>query len=126
LVHGASTKIGGGTFGSCLHLATTKFQVSLLKELLKHGADPNSADLELNTPLHLLFSIFGKDSVTAAEIAFMMIEFGADPNHLNVDGWAPIHLAIRRGQIDCIRWIIKHNLMMNHLGKTDKVFNLNL
>lgn len=126
LTNGADPTVGGGAFGSSLHMATTKLNLGLVKELLKHGADTNCVDFEKNTPLHLLFSIFTKDSKTSAEIANMLIEYGADPNKRNNDGWAPIHLAVRRGQNDCVKWIVKHNMRMKSEGKDDRAFDINL
>jgi len=42
LLHNADPKQGGGTFGSSLHMATTKLQVNLIRDLLKGGANPNA------------------------------------------------------------------------------------
>jgi ankyrin repeat protein len=126
LQNGADPRLGGGAFGSALHLASTKLHVSLVKDLLKCGADPNAIDLEKSTALHLLFSIFSKDSFVSAEISHLLIDHGADPNAKNTDGWAPIHLAVRRGQVDCIRWIIKQNLRMKYENKEDRMFDLNI
>jgi len=81
--------------------------------------------MEKNTPLHLLFSIFAKDSKTAAEIAHLLIEHGANPNLQNTDGWCPLHLAVRRGQADCVKWVTKHNLLMKAEAKYDKIFDVN-
>lgn len=126
LLHGADTKKGGGAFGSALHMATTKLQVGLVKELLKHGANPNSLDFEGNTPLHLLLSIYSKDNKSSYQIAQALMEHGAQPNIFNADLWTPVHLAVRRGQTEALKWIVKHNFNMRYEGKDDKLFDLNL
>ena len=109
LFHGADPKLGGGAFGSCLHMATSKLQLNLVKELLKYGANPNSKDYEGNTPLHLLCLIFSKDSDTAKQIAKVLLESGANTNAKNGDLWAPIHLTIRRGHLEGLRWLLRYN-----------------
>ena len=56
LQHGASID-GRGTYGrTSLHHATTRFNETVLSAvqfLLERGADPNSQQLDLRTPLHL-------------------------------------------------------------------------
>ena len=79
LLHGADPKLGGGSFGSALHMVTSKHQLGMIKELLKHGADPNSGDSEGNTPLHLLFSVFSKNAETSKEMTQILLSYGADP-----------------------------------------------
>jgi hypothetical protein len=46
--------MGGGIYGSCLNLATMKFQMYLLKDILIRGADTNRGDEEGNTSLHYI------------------------------------------------------------------------
>ena len=122
LLHGADPKLGGGAFGSALHMVTSKHQAGMVKELLKHGANPNTGDLEGNTPLHLLFSVFSKNLEVSKEIAQLLVDYGADPNQLNNDLWTPLHLAIRRGQTDCLRWVVETN--NKNKAKEKKLFNL--
>lgn len=44
LVHGADVNIGGGLFGSPLHMAVSKSEVWMVVAILKKGADPNVVD----------------------------------------------------------------------------------
>ena len=52
LVAGADVNVGGGLFGSPLHMAVSKSEVWMVVDMLKRGADPNIVDAEGNTPLH--------------------------------------------------------------------------
>ena len=117
---GANPNLGGGAFGSSLHLAITKMELELIRELLKRGANPNEVDIEGNTPLHLLFLIFSKNSRVAAILAELLVNQGADPNAKNYDGWGPIHLAVRRGHIEGLRWMLNHN--KQHRKNPEKQF----
>ena len=107
--NGGDPNIGGGAFGSSLHLAITKLNIELVKDLLKHSARPNEVDIEGNTPLHLLFSIFSKNVQVSTILAQTLLAHGADPNAQNNDSWAPMHLTVRRGHIEGLRWMLKYN-----------------
>ena len=124
LSHRANPQIGGGAFGSCLHMAVTKLQVNLVSVLLKHGAKANARDYEGNTPLYLLCCIFSKDLERSIQIAEMLINSGADPNSRNSDGWGPIHQLVRRGHLEGLQWIMKHNYAVR--SDEYKKFDLNL
>lgn len=91
---GADCRIGGGHLGSCLHLATQKMYLEFILKLLHQGLDPNQEDVEQNTPLHIIFSIFSKDVNLAIQISEHLMQHGSDPNKLNKDHWAPLHLAV--------------------------------
>ena len=43
-MNGANVNIGGGIYGSCLNLATIKYQYYLVQDLLKQGANVNAKD----------------------------------------------------------------------------------
>lgn len=53
--------LGGGIFGSPLHLAVVKVEVWIVKKLIQSNADVNKADNEGNTPLHLVMTVFSKN-----------------------------------------------------------------
>jgi len=52
--------LGGGIYGSPLHLATVKLEVWIVKELIKKKANVNKVDNDGNTALHLLMNVFSK------------------------------------------------------------------
>jgi ankyrin repeat protein len=53
--------IGGGIFGSPMHLAVVKLEVWIVKKLIQKGADVNKPDCDGNTPLHLVMNVFSKN-----------------------------------------------------------------
>jgi ankyrin repeat protein len=59
---GVDVNLGGGIFGSPMHLAVVKLEVWIVKKLLMRGADVNKADCDGNTPLHLVMNVFSKNS----------------------------------------------------------------
>ena len=90
--------MGGGIFGSPMHLAVVKLEVWIVKKLLMRGADVNKADCDGNTPLHLVMNVFSKNSQKCMSICELLITHGAKANMKNNDNWAPIHIAARKGQ----------------------------
>ena len=123
ILNKANPNIGIGPLGSALHIAAARQRVGLVKDLLKYAAKPDLVDAEGNTPLHVLCSIFSKNLISSREIAIMLMGSGADPNLPNNDGWTPLHLAIRRGQIDCLKWAIEYN-KKNEDNGNKKLFDL--
>ncbi|KAL4455048.1 hypothetical protein ABPG74_006430 [Tetrahymena malaccensis] len=107
--NGANVNLGGSQYGTCLNLATIKYQYYLVQDLLKRGANPNGADNEGNTPLHYIMTIFHRDKSYSSKICDLLLQFRADPNIKNKDGWAPIHLVARRGQSDAFEFIQSYN-----------------
>lgn len=59
---GVDVNLGGGIFGSPMHLAVVKLEVWIVKKLLLKGADVNKADCDGNTPLHLVMNVFSKNA----------------------------------------------------------------
>ena len=76
---------------SPLWVATQLGHLDIVKQLLKHQANPNLADSRRYAPLHLAAM---KGYI---EIARMLLDAGAEPNALNEDGYAPLHLAVMNG-----------------------------
>ena len=56
-----NVNMGGGIYGSCLHLAVVKLEIWLIKSLIKKGADVNKTDCDGKTALHFVMSLFSKN-----------------------------------------------------------------
>lgn len=109
LHNGADPLIGGGLLGSCLNLASAKRQYYLVNDLLKYGADINSCDVDGNNSLHVLLCLFDSDITNSTKIGELLISYGCDPNAFNHQKWTPAHLAIKRGQMEAVKWILEYN-----------------
>ena len=53
--------MGGGIYGSPLHLAVVKLEIWLIKALIKKGADVNKTDCDGKTALHFVMNLFSKN-----------------------------------------------------------------
>jgi len=106
---GVDVNLGGGIFGSPMHLAVVKLEVWVVKKLLMRGADVNKPDVDGNTPLHLVMNVFSKNAQKCTSICELLIAHGARANIKNNDNWAPLHIAARKGQEKGIQTIIKIN-----------------
>lgn len=95
---GVDVNLGGGIFGSPMHLAVVKLEVWIVKKLLMRGADVNKADCDGNTPLHLVMNVFSKNAQKCMNICELLITHGARANIKNNDNWSPLHIAARKGQ----------------------------
>ncbi|CAB0030052.1 unnamed protein product [Trichogramma brassicae] len=90
-----------------LHLALNRGNKRTVKLLLKRGADPNLANAEGETPLHVVCSERINDAV---ELAETLIEYGGD--RLRIDavgklGRTPLHLALNNGNKRLIELLLK-------------------
>ena len=101
--------IGGGLFGSPLHMAVSKSEVWLVEKMLERGADPNSTDHEGNTPLHQVIKVFSKNIARSGLFIEMLVKYGARTDLKNNDMWAPLHLAVKSGYNKAIEWILGFN-----------------
>ncbi|KAF9231120.1 hypothetical protein BU15DRAFT_82805 [Melanogaster broomeanus] len=82
-------------------------QPSAIDFLLQHGADAMLSVAEGNTCLHLLLIRWSGDEHTnLLEIARLLVEAGGDPVVLNDEGLSPFHLALRKGALQFVQWLI--------------------
>ena len=58
---GVDVNLGGGIYGSPLHLAVVKLEIWLIKILIKKGADVNKTDCDGKTSLHFVMNLFSKN-----------------------------------------------------------------
>jgi ankyrin repeat protein len=89
--------LGGGVFGSPLHLAVVKLEIWLIQALIKKGADVNKADYDGKTVLHFVMNLFSKNPQKCFYIAETLVLNGAKPNLTDQDNWTPLHTAVRKG-----------------------------
>ena len=109
LKHGVNLEITNIEHNTPLHVALKNNQTELekaelVKELLKQGSDPNSADGVGNTLLHTA-SLNGYISITK-----ILLEYGANVNLLNVNQEAPLHMTIGENKIGDVELVIKELL----------------
>ena len=95
---GANVNLGGGIFGSPMHLAIVRLKISIIQNLIDKQADLNKQDSDGNTPLHLIMNIFSKNPEKCKHVLELLYFNGADVNCLNSDRWSPLHTAVRKRQ----------------------------
>lgn len=94
---GADINIGGGLYGSALHLAVVRSNLQITDMLIKRGAEVNLVDSDGNTPLHFIMNVFSKGETKFKAIAESLVMSGAKPNIRNKEMWTPLHIAARKG-----------------------------
>ncbi|KAM0562338.1 hypothetical protein ACHAPJ_002027 [Fusarium lateritium] len=75
---------------------------SMIRMLVKNGADVNAQDGDLNTPLHLAID------AGSLELVKVLLQEGADPNILDDGGLSPLARAAAVRMIDVIRCLLDH------------------
>lgn len=65
--------LGGGIFGSPLHLAVVRLEIWLIEALIKKRADVNKTDCDGKTPLHFVMNLFNKIPQKCAFIAELLV-----------------------------------------------------
>lgn len=83
-----------------LLLAVSTNNIERVQNLLESGVNPNSADRQLRSALHLA------TSRGYAEIVKMLINYGADPNKLDVLRNTPLHLAACLNNFQIIKLLL--------------------
>ena len=120
----ADVNLGGGIFGSALHLSVVRANLQLTDLMIKRGAEVNVIDCDGNTPLHFIMNVFSKSETKYRAIAESLVMSGAKPNSKNKEFWAPLHIAARKGQLEGIRWAKMVNEILLELGM--EIFDFNL
>lgn len=111
--------MGGGIYGSPLHLAVVKLEIWLIKALIKKGADVNKTDCDGKTALHFVMNLFSKNPQKCQYIAETLVLNGAKPNLKDTDNWTPLHTAVRKGQDRGVAAIAKLNKLLMDKEKFD-------
>ncbi|GMH48562.1 hypothetical protein TL16_g00319 [Triparma laevis f. inornata] len=82
-----------------MHIVTSQCSLQGMQLLIGNGADANSADGDLQTPLHIICSK-PKGTQSLADCANLLISHSADVNAVDKQGNVPLHLAVMNGHED--------------------------
>lgn len=121
---GANVNLGGGIFGSPMHLAIVRLKISIIQSLIEKKANLNKQDSDGNSPLHLVMNIFSKNPDKCNHILELLCLNGAQTNCKNNDQWSPLQTAVRKGQERGVRSILKLNKKLKQKGM--EIFNIDL
>jgi ankyrin repeat protein len=80
---------------TCLHIASSRGNVNIVRLLLDYGANPNLRDCVNNLPIHLAII------ATHVPVVTVLLEAGTDIHTLDMNGKTVIHLAGSR-----LRWLL--------------------
>ncbi|XP_018570623.1 kinase D-interacting substrate of 220 kDa B isoform X3 [Anoplophora glabripennis] len=95
---------------TALMVAASKGRSSHIRELLSHGADPNSEDNDGWTAL-LCASKEGY-----VDIVCQLLEHNAEIDHRDMGGWTPLMWATYKGRIDVALFLIERGADVNAHG----------
>jgi uncharacterized protein len=97
--------------GPCLEYAIYHSPLSLIRDLLEIGADPNPTDHAGFPPLIAALSCgrphpgaLGRPDV--ADIIKLLLSFGADPNQRGLNDYTPLHMAVGEENLPAIELLI--------------------
>jgi uncharacterized protein len=104
--------------------ASQSGDVTVMKLLLEHGADPKIATANHDTALMVAAGIGWVDGVTFEwseaenlEAVKMCLDLGIDPNIADGDGRTALHGAAHKGRDDVIRLLVEHGARLDARDK---------
>ncbi len=98
-----------------LHLAIENHHADVASYLLAHGANPNLADIEGQTPLH-----FAVKYRADYGLIRQLLENNANPNCPDSTRLTPLHLAAMSGNTEYIVMLIDHGAQVNAKDLNDQ------
>ncbi|CAB0028596.1 unnamed protein product [Trichogramma brassicae] len=115
---GAANKLGN----TPLHEAVGRGKKMVMEQLLRRGANPNSADEEGQTPLHFICR-YRDDDYDLAEMFFdicedlkLKVEIGA----ANKLGNTPLHEAVKRGKKRVMEKLLRRGAIRTRLTRKER------
>ncbi|CAB0036276.1 unnamed protein product [Trichogramma brassicae] len=104
----------------------------IVEILLRHGADPNTQDVEKSTPLHALARLCLCECTNSSrfcdyrrpvdKIVQMLVDHGAIMETRNRDGNSPLDLAVSRFDVQLVKSLLEHGASLDSLNE-DKMFS---
>ena len=97
-----------------LHSAAYQREFEMVQVLLKYMADVNARDGYGETPLHFVSEdhshrFGGPDpTLSASNVARLLLEHGADANAPRDDHSTPLHVAARYGRVEVVHVLLEH------------------
>lgn len=97
----SSSSFGGDGFTTPLHLAASGGHLSMVKALVRAGADTDVEDENGDTPLHL--AVFRGFEQVVEEL----VTAGASVNTIDAEGETPLHTASAHGSLGMVKAILR-------------------
>jgi len=97
-----------------LHYAVYNYDIFIVNELMKHGANVNNQDINGHTPLtDAIIDIDDQRDTNNYCIIMTLLENGANPHLKDNDGNTPFIKALHSGNTDIINLFIKYGKILN-------------
>ena len=114
-----SPRISRGILTAFLRAAQSG-DITLMRLLLEHGANPNIATTNNTTPLMVAAGIGWVEGVTNeqgtkenVETVKLLLELGADVNAVDGDGRTALHGAAHKGRNDVVQLLVDHGAKLD-------------
>ncbi|KAF8245499.1 ankyrin repeat protein, partial [Wilcoxina mikolae CBS 423.85] len=93
-----------------IHLAVEKYDIAIIRLLLKYGASVDERNGVRDTALHLAVTklpAYKKQGKYNGEAVRLLLKAGAEVDRFNYDGFAPIHGAAESGLMGAVQLLVE-------------------